>query len=269
MKRAIPRPAFLKALGANEPPVEIVVGGEPFLRVDIFKHDSWAATALYQSGNRKKIVCKFNRQASLFGIPMRWLGRRLARREAAHYLRLADVSGIPQLCGQIFAGQVPLSNAVAHVFVAGRPLGKNEIVPEQFDEQLEELVAQVHRHDLAYVDLHKRENIIVGDDGSPHLIDFQVSWMVRQDRPWWGFAARWWLHRLQRMDRYHVAMHVAHHRRLRGNQYNEPPRPLWIKAHRIVTIPIRQTRRWLLVKLGIRKGVGDAASEHFPEQAFR
>jgi hypothetical protein len=268
MKRALPRPAFLRALGSDEPPDLITVDAESFWRVDTFKHDSWAATALYESAGRK-IVCKFNRHASLFGIPMRWLGRRLARREAVHYLRLANVPGIPRVCGQIYVNQCLLPHAVAHEFVEGHPLGKNEIVSEQFDEQLRELVARVHQHDMAYVDLHKRENIIVGEDGVPHLIDFQVSWMVRPDRPWWGFAGRWWLKRLQQMDCYHVAMHLAHHRRLRGNHYVEPHRPLWIKAHRIVTVPIRQTRRRLLVILGIRKAQGDASSEYFPEQAFR
>lgn len=268
MNRIAPRPAVLRALGKEEPPPRIDVDGRSFSLVEVFKHDSWAATALYESSGRQ-IVCKFNRRSPFFGIPMEWLGRRLARREAAHYQRLVNVPGVPQPCGDVSHDQRILRYAVAHEFIEGRPLGKNEIVSEEFDEKLVELIALVHCQEMAYVDLHKRENIIVASDGSPYLIDFQVSWMSRQDHPWWDFAGRWLLRRLQALDCYHVEMHMAHHQRLRGKQLTSPHRPSWVKAHRLLTVPIRQARRWLLVRLGIRQGAGDSANEHFPEKAFR
>jgi hypothetical protein len=255
-------------LGHYDPPTKIEVDGLSFGLVEVFKHDSWAATALYQSADRR-IVCKFNRATPLWGIPMEWLGRRLARREAAHLQRLIQIDGVPQPCGEVFVEGRRLPYAVAHDFVEGRPLGKNEPVSEEFDQQLVALIESVHRQDMAYVDFHKRENVLVGNDGAPHLIDFQVSWMVRQDRPWWGFGGRWLLRRLQALDRYHVEMHLAHHQRLRGQQPISPQRPAWVKIHRLVSVPFRKTRRWLLVQLGIRQGAGNAASEHFPEKAFR
>jgi hypothetical protein len=268
MNRGKPRPPFLRALGKHDPPQSITVDGAEFERAEIFKHDSWAATALYQAG-QQKIVCKFNRRRNLFGFPMRWLGYWLARRESAHYQRLQGIPGIAKLCGAIYVNGSRASNAVAHEFIAGNPLRENVPVNEEFDSQLRELIAEVHRRKIAYVDLHKRENIIVTADGRPHLIDFQVSWMAPLIDSIWSWPRRWLLGRLQTMDQYHLDMHEAHHRRLRGDFSFQPDRPWWIKWHRKVTVPIRQARRWALIKLGIRSGYGMASTEHSPEQAFR
>ncbi len=265
--RGKPRPSWLRALGRKEVPDEIRVDGDHFKLQKVFKHDSWAATALYESGDRR-IVCKFNRTQHCFGIPMRWLGRRLARREAAHYRRLADVPNVPALCGKVHINGRVADHAVAHEYVEGRPLGSNEIVPESFDRELESLFRIVHQRGLAYVDFHKRENIIVGEDGKPYLIDFQVSWMARDPAHRSNRLNRWLLNHLQAMDRYHLEMHRAHHRRLRNESVPEPERPAWIKAHRRITVPIREARRRFLVWIGVRKSSGHAHSEHFPEQAF-
>src|SRR5262245_57455230 len=59
-----PRPALFRALGKDEPPGEIIVDGQTYRRVTLFKHDSWAATALYQS-TEQTIVCKFNRRQDI------------------------------------------------------------------------------------------------------------------------------------------------------------------------------------------------------------
>jgi hypothetical protein len=262
-----PRPAYLKALGNLDPPESIEIGGIEFQRVEIFKHDSWAATALYHAFNQK-IVCKFNRQQPLGLVPMGWLGRWLAKREAAHYRRLQTIFQIPRLHGSVSANGVPLPYAVAHEYIAGKPLGKNEVLPPEFDRQLQELVDRVHRCQLAYVDLHKRENIIVASDGRPFLIDFQVSWMAPEEKKWWSLPQHWILKKLQAMDRYHLEMHEAHHRRLRGDFSFAPKRPWWIRAHRCISAPLRRVRRWILVKLNIRSGEGRAESEHNPEKAF-
>ena len=37
------------------------------------------------------------------------------------------------------------------------------------------LIEEMHRRGLAYVDANKRQNLLVGRDGRPHLIDFQIS----------------------------------------------------------------------------------------------
>jgi hypothetical protein len=45
---AQPRPRVFRALGKADPPEQVEIDGHPYRRVDILKHDSWAATALYE-----------------------------------------------------------------------------------------------------------------------------------------------------------------------------------------------------------------------------
>src|SRR4051794_221535 len=171
---APPRPPVLRALGAADPPAAVEVGGEPYRLARVFKHDSWAATALY-AGRDKRVVCKFNRVQPVGPVPMRWLGRVLADREAAILRRLADLPNVPRWSGPVRVNGRVLPNAVAHDFIPGHPLGDRERVDDRFFPALRAVLAAMHRRGLAYVDLHKRENVLVGDDGRPYLIDFQVG----------------------------------------------------------------------------------------------
>ena len=57
----------------------------------------------------------------------------------------------------------------------GYPLGRDERVSDTFFDELAELVSWLHERHMAYVDLNKRQNILMGDDGRPYLIDFQIS----------------------------------------------------------------------------------------------
>src|SRR5262245_36013552 len=91
---ARPRPPLLRALGADEPPRQIEIDEQSYELLRIFKHDSWAATALY-TGASKRVVCKFHRRQPVGMIPLTWLGRFAAKREAAMLRRLADVPNVP------------------------------------------------------------------------------------------------------------------------------------------------------------------------------
>lgn len=266
-----PRPAVLRSLGLDDPPEEVDIGGRPYHRVEIYKHDSWAATALYR-GPGGLIVCKFNRVQPVLGVPMAWLGRRLARREACALQRLDDVRGIPAECGPIIVDGRRAENAVGHAYIAGHPLKRHERPGPEFFQTLEALLQTVHERHIAYVDLHKVENVIVGDDGSPHLIDFQICFALWSSNPVSRFLLRPLLRTLQQTDRYHLAKHVR-------RQCPEPldvlpfvghaQRPWWIKAHRLVAVPLRKLRRGLLAAIGVRSADGMATSELFAEDAVR
>jgi hypothetical protein len=118
---------------------------------------------------------------------------------------------------------------------------------------------------MAYVDLHKRENIIVGAHGHPYLVDFQACM-----GPWsWRVMTAPILRALQRADLYHFAKHL---RRARPDQLgllSPTPRPLWLRLHRLTAIPFRYVRRRLLALIGVRDHSGEACSEIFPEHAVR
>ncbi len=262
-----PRPAIFRALGNAEPPAEIEVAGVLFKLQTIFKHDSWAATALYAAGKRQ-IVCKFNRQQSIFGLPMAWLGRLLARREAWFFRTLADLPAIPATFGPVRAAGRILPHAVAHEYIAGHALRPYESIPKAFLNQLDEIVAELHRRGIAYMDLHKRENVIRGDDGLPYLLDFQVSLYISPRT--WFLPLRWLLAALQNGDRYSLMKHRVHYFPLEtDHEATNAARPWWIRLHRLIAVPFRTFRRALLVRLGIRKGIGAAQSEHFVEDGLR
>lgn len=265
------RPPFLKALGANEPPLKVEVAGSVYERIEVFKHDSWAATALYEAG-AKRITCKFNRVQPVLGLPMRWLGRALARREARFLDMLADVPLVPKCLGPVTFGGHIADNVVARVFIDGAPFSGREGIAPDFFPQLEGLLAKVHARGIAYVDLHKRENVIVDPQGRPNLIDFQVSLAIGNRFPFDRGPYRRLVTLMQETDLYHVR---KHHLRLFGENFSPEEHltyarpPGIIGAHRRIAVPLRRLRRWLLTRLRVRDGSGMARSEHEPEVAFR
>lgn len=265
------RPGYLRALGKSDPPQTITIGGREYRRIEIFKHDSWAATALYK-GEGGKVICKFGRQARLLGFPMQWLGRRLARREAAIMRRLADIPNVPDDSGPVLIDGRPLDYAVAHSYIEGHPLGKRDQPGDDFFPGLRRAIAEIHARDMAYVDLNKRENIIIGDDGRPYLIDFQISFILGDRWPSHSLPMRLILRLLQDGDTYHLFKHIH---RYRPDQLGDDERrrvesrPWPIRLHRMIAVPFRQLRRKMLVLLKVRSGAGRGDSEANPEDAIR
>jgi hypothetical protein len=262
-----PRPSWLKALGNGAPPASIEIDGQPFHLLELFKHDSWAATMLYASPNGVSRIVKLHRRSSLWGVPMAWLGRLAARHERTLLGALSDLPGIPALAGTVTIGGRVAPNGVAREFVAGHPLCDREAVGHEFFTELASLLRAMHARRVLYVDLHKRENIIVTPSGKPYLIDFQISLY------WPRWLPRWKLFAVFRgSDEYHLLKHWS---RCRPDQLGSDQlairqhRPWWIRAHRLVAQPVRETRRKLLVAVGVRSGKGRVESELFAEHALR
>jgi len=271
----LPRPAIFRALGEADPPAVVEIDGESFALDEILKHDSWAATGIYVSPTRKAL-CKFNRQQSILGLPMRWLGNRLAAREAGFMTRLAGVEGVPGSLGLILQDGRVLRHAVSRQWVPGHALRPGERVDAAFFPAFRRLLADVHARDVAHVDLHKRENILVDELGRPWLIDFQISFALppgnRRAAALLRGLLRGLLRVLQQCDDYHLLKHEIRHRpdQAAATQAELARlRPWWIRAHRCVAVPFRRLRRGLLVALGIRAADGQASSEAFPEIAHR
>ncbi|MFN9368283.1 MAG: hypothetical protein ACK6CT_05885 [Planctomycetia bacterium] len=266
-----PRPPVFRALGDADPPAQVEIDGEVFRRCEILKHDSWAATGIYASATRRAI-CKFNRRQSILRLPMAWLGRRLAAREQGFMDRLAGIDGVPPSLGPVCVAGRRLENAVSRQFIAGHALRVDERVNAEFFPRFDRLLAEVHRRDVAHVELHKRENIQVDEAGRPHLIDFQISFALPAGNRIAARALRGVLHVLQQCDDYHLLKHRMKH----APEPSRPTardidrmRPWWIRLHRSVAVPFRTVRRQCLVWLGIRARSGQAGSEWFPEVAHR
>lgn len=261
------RPPLLRALGKNEPPQEIKIQGQLYQQVEIFKHDSWAATGVYRCGDTR-VVCKFNRTQPIGIIPMKWLGNMLARRESILLDKLSAIENVPENCGAVSFNGRRMKNVAAHTFVPGHPLGLRERVNDSFFPELKKALSAIHELGIAYVDLHKRENILVGDDGRPYLIDFQVGFWKPKSRVA-ALATNWFLKLLQQSDHYHVAKHVNTCRPDQGIEDVDKLRPWLIRVHRKFAIPGRSVRRRLLVWLGIRASDGHASTELNPEVGHR
>lgn len=247
---APPRKLYsLRALGRDDPPPTLVVSGTTYSRTHLIKHDFFAATAFYVDPAGNQAVYKVGRTIPWCGIPLQWLGRRLRDRETRIYEKLHDLPNIPRMIARVGP------TGFLHAFVEGRPLEKGKPVPDNFFPELFALFSQLHSRGIAYVDTNKPQNILLGDDNRPHLIDFQISW---------DHGPAFLLRRLQREDLYHLR---KHHRRLRPDQLTPAQLAeykkvgLWVRIHRTLTYPYFKLRRALFSKLRKRGHLLDSGSD--------
>ena len=245
-------PAWLLALGRAAPPETVEVAGREYRLEEVFKHDFFACTGLYRDGE-ERVVVKIGRVASLFGLPLSWIGRLLAWHEATVYREVDDLDIVPRFTGR--AGRC----GIAHAYVDGHPLVRGERVRDDFFDRLDAGLAEIHRRGIAYVDLEKPENVLVGADGSPYLFDFQVAcrWPFRRGGNWIPY--RWLLAWLQQADRYHVA---KLRRRCRPDLLSDEAlaasrrRPAHVRYYTRLTKPISRLRRRVLNRVDPSKERG-------------
>jgi len=200
-----PRPAILRALGTADPPPAVEANGRTYRRQAILKHDTFAATALYQH-EHDRIICKFNRTRAFTGVPATWLGRALAGREQDALERLRGIKGIPEPRGPIHLAGRLQRHVTAHAYIPGQPLTGSEALEDDFFPRLERIIRQIHSRDMAHVDLSKRENLLLGENGRPHLLDFQIHFALPPHGPV-RLVLRPLLALLQKADRYHLLKH--------------------------------------------------------------
>jgi tRNA A-37 threonylcarbamoyl transferase component Bud32 len=100
------------------------------------------------------------------------VGRFLTWRESKAYRRVGTLRGVPSFYGTI-GGLALLIEAVSGRSVEN--LEKEGRLPESFFDELEDLVDRVHRRGQAHCDLKRAPNILLGDDGKPHIVDWSAS----------------------------------------------------------------------------------------------
>jgi hypothetical protein len=226
---------WMRALGNRALPQSFDLHGITYRLVQSVKHDFAAATGFYEDGSGNRVVLKIGRTASVLGLPMRWMGRAFCRRELRFYGKLRDLPNVPKIIGTLG------DTAFVHEYVHGRPLSADRTVPDGFFAQCQALLAELHRRGIAYADTNKAENILLGDDGRPHLIDFQISWDFK-----------FLLTRMQREDLYHI---LKHKKRLRPDELTPEDlkrlarKSFLIRLHRALTKPYFMVRRRLFKHL--------------------
>lgn len=234
----------LRALGRNGLPATFDLEGTHYVLERALKHDFYAATGIYHDGAGRKVILKMGRDINFFGIPTRWIGRRLCAREIRFYAHLADLPNVPRVLGRVGV------TGFVHTYVNGGQLSRDRRIPDGYFDELNRLFHELHRRDIAYVDTNKPQNILVGDDGRPYLIDFQISY----DLQTFGdhFLSRWLMTRAKREDCYHI---LKHKRRFRPDEMTPEEQSRsrrvsrFIRVYRCVTKPYFVLRRALFKRL--------------------
>ena len=165
----------------HPPAEEVTVAGVPYRLVHVFKHDFYAATCLYEAtgpADIPKIVVKFGRENDFAGLPLSWLSHWHRDRIRAIYEALDGVPGIPRWLGCV--GEL----GFAIEYIESRPLDHSPPPPPGFFDKLKSLFDAVHDRGVAYCDSNKRSNILIGADGQPYLIDYQLSFRSGSHLPW-------------------------------------------------------------------------------------
>jgi hypothetical protein len=231
-------------LGKRDLPQTIMLDGEEFQLERAFKHAFATAVGLYRRGD-DRVVCKFHRQAAFFGFPLLWQGRMWASYEVAMLRELRDLPGVPRFRG------MPEPAAVARDYVPGTPLERRMRVGDDFFPQLLHLLRRIHERGIAYVDLEKPENILLGEDGRPYLIDFQVGFYMPDRFFGQTSLGRYLRALLQRSDLYHA---MKHYRRMRPDLLTVEERALGkmrpgtVRVANALVAPFRLLRKWALGK---------------------
>jgi hypothetical protein len=239
-----PLPDTITPEGPGAPP------GHTYRFSKLFKHDFFAATALYQSTTDDSLaVLKIQRTYPLYGFPMKWLGKRVATHEIRIYEKLQGVPGIPAFLGRVGP------TGFLHAFIPGTDLHADLPLTPLFFDQLRDLFQALHDRHIAYVDSNKRENILYGEDSRPWLIDFQISFQCKKgDRD--NFLAKSMLRRFVRADWYHFYKHKT---RLLPSACspedfaNAQKRGFLHQLHRVIARPIIQLRRRFLSRYDLAK----------------
>ena len=241
----------LYACGKKPLPKHIIVADVEYQLEKILKHDFYAATALYKAQNQTdtsaqipaKVILKLQRQHGFLFIPMAWLGRLTCHHEAAILDYLDPVPNTPNLLARYD------KNGFIYKYVEGVTLDEIPQLPPDFFDKLLELVRKVHLRDIIYLDMNKRGNIILGDDGNPHLIDFQISLHIPDKPSILRPVLKYIRHMGQAADIYHICKHKRKlsPKLLRPHEYViSRHKSLFIKIHRIITTPLTRLRRKLL-----------------------
>lgn len=120
--------------------------------------------------------------------------RAMLRREYSVYQRLQGIRGIPRCDGLVAGEDLVLE------FVPGgslRELRLDGAARERFFAELLALIRAIHGAGVAHADLKRKDNILVGPDGQPFLIDFGMAVTVDASS---GRLRRWLFQQARRTD---------------------------------------------------------------------
>jgi RIO-like serine/threonine protein kinase len=99
-------------------------------------------------------------------------GRFLVWREAKALKKLGGLKGVPGLYRVIGGLCLVIEEIPGKTLKQIQDEGR---LPDGFFDDLRDLVDRFHENGMAHCDLKRAENILLGDDGSPYVIDWAAS----------------------------------------------------------------------------------------------
>lgn len=222
-------------------PPTFTIEGVEYKFERVLKDDFFSVNWLYRDAAGRGQVLKISDFRFIFGVLLRPAAVFMSRHELKMYRKLQGIPGIPG------AGPSYGFRGFFHEFVEGQTLheldnGRGEL-PAVFFDQLRDMMRAIHDRNIIYLDSNKRGNIIRGTDGTPKMIDFQISVNFGFARP-----VFWWLYKiLVREDMYHVYKHkrrFGHELTPEEAKFGERSR-----INKVIGRGIGQPYRWLKRKI--------------------
>lgn len=182
---------------------------------EVLKADFFSINELYEKDGRLHVLKK-SRFRFLGGFLLYPVAMGMSWREHQVYRRVADLPGVPPLGPRVGA------SGYFHEYIPGRtlksvrgPKRKNRYrisLDDEFFPRLKDTLEEIHRRRIIYLDLAKSDNIIVGEDGRPYLLDFQICLRFPPEKSFAGRLLSPLFELLRREDYYHYCKHKKRHR---------------------------------------------------------
>lgn len=130
----------------------------------LLKKDLFGEVWLLNAGRNAEIL-RDTRSARWW---LRWLARSLLRREAVALCALETLDGVPRVLRQD-------AQQLVRSYVVGQPLHFAKPSNPAYFRSAMRLLRRLHRAGVVHNDLAKEPNLLVRDDGTAALIDFQLA----------------------------------------------------------------------------------------------
>jgi RIO-like serine/threonine protein kinase len=111
------------------------------------------------------------RDSSVASYWLRWLARRLLRREARVLAAMGDLDGVPHIVGIE-------RDRLTRSYLSGSPMHRARPKDPAYFKAAARLLRRLHQLDVVHNDLAKEPNLLVREDSSPAFIDFQLAWFA-------------------------------------------------------------------------------------------
>lgn len=207
----------------------------------LLKKDLFGEVSLRSGAGGDTIV----RDAAAARWPVRWLARRLLRREARMLGRLEGLAGVPRIVSVT-------RDRLERSYLEGAPMQEARPRDPAWFGQARRRLCRLHRRRIVHNDLAKEPNILVLRDGRPAFVDFQLAIAFRRRGRLFRTLAREDLRHLLKHKRTYCAHALTARER---NMLATPALPARLWRRTVKPVYLLVTRR--LLGWADREGAAD------------